>query len=79
MKVSGVRQFTNEENQVTQEDVSFSAVGVSGVYPDGGKDENNTFAKWTPNASAMFCIVNPNLHGEFAAGDTFYVDFTRAD
>ena len=79
MKVSGVLQYKDAEDKVTQENVSFSAVGPNAVYPADGSDENNTFAKWTPNASALFSIVNPVLHGKFALGDTFYVDFTPAE
>ena len=79
MKVSYVYQDKDADGKVEKESVHFVAVPLNGVYPTDGSDENNTFAKWTPNAIASFTITNPDLHGKFAAGDTFYVDFTPAE
>lgn len=56
--------------------LSLIAVAAS-QYPADGSDENNTYAKWTPSASMNMSIVNPALHGQFVAGDEFYVDFIR--
>lgn len=58
--------------------LSFRAVGAS-QYPEDGLDENNTFAKYTPQASLSMTINNPALVGKFKLGDTFYVDFTPVD
>jgi hypothetical protein len=83
MKVTNVQQhFSGPErtpNQLSQETVSFSAVGKSTSYDSLGSDEDNTFAKYTPSADAWFAVMNPDLFGKFAPGDTFYVDFTRAE
>lgn len=46
-------------------------------YADNPLDEDNTFARYTPQADLRMVIANPALHGKFAVGDTFYVDFTR--
>jgi len=48
-----------------------------GAYPEDGSDENNTFAKFTPNAEFRMTVQNSALIGRFQEGDEFYVDFTR--
>lgn len=60
------------------ERVTFGAVYKDGAYPADGTDEDNTFAKWTPQADCSMTINNPALVGKFAVGDKFYVDFTPA-
>lgn len=57
--------------------LKMSAVAASG-YPADGSDENNTFAKWSPQADFSLTCNNPALHGKFNVGDSFYVDFTKA-
>lgn len=71
MKVSDVKH--HDENN---EELFFSAVAKSDGYPEDGRDENNTFAKWTPSAELRMSITNPALIGKFSAGQEFYVDFT---
>lgn len=61
----------------TQEIVQFNAVAAN-QYPADGADENNTYAKFSPQASFNITIANLALRGKFAPGDTFYVDFTKA-
>jgi len=72
MEVTGVESFQ------THERVSFRAVAKNGGYPEDGSDEDNTFAKFTPNGEAKFSIANPALFGKFEAGQRYYVDFTPA-
>ena len=48
-------------------------------YPEGGSDENNTFALFTPSASLEMHISNPALHGKFLPNEEYYVDFTLAE
>ncbi|WWT39811.1 hypothetical protein [Microcystis phage Mwe-JY25] len=55
----------------------FHGVAAS-LYPADGSDENNTFAKFSPSANLTIVIANPALIGQFAPGDTFYVDFIPA-
>lgn len=61
------------------ETVAFNAVAKSSAYPEDGSDEDNTFAKWSPSASCSIYIANPALHGKYAAGQKFYVDFTPVE
>jgi hypothetical protein len=61
------------------ETLHFSCVGRKDTYPADGSDENNTFAKFTPNGSLSLTVANPALQGKFKPGDTFYLDFTKAD
>lgn len=69
-------QVTSVNKQDGYEKLHFTAVARNEAYPEDGSDENNTFAKFTPSANMMIMVANPDLHGKFAPGDTFYVDFT---
>ena len=62
----------------TCEILRFSAVYKDGAYPADGSDEDNTFAKWTPQADCTMTVNNPALYDQFKIGDKFYVDFTPA-
>lgn len=59
------------------EKLKFNAVCAKS-YPPDGKDENNTYAKYSPSASLEIYVANPDLHGKFNPGQEFYVDFTPA-
>lgn len=63
----------------SSETLQLSAVCPASGYPADGSDENNTFAKWTPNASLSIQITNPELVGKFPVGQSYYVDFTLAE
>jgi hypothetical protein len=67
--VSVLRQWSSEV-------LSMAAVSAN-MYPADGSDENNTFAKWTPNADLHMTITNPELIGKFDPGMEFYVDFSQ--
>lgn len=60
------------------EKVKFAAVAKSGGYPEDGSDEDNTFAKFSPQADCSITIANPALFGKLQPGKKFYVDFTEA-
>lgn len=60
------------------EALKFRAVCAS-RYPEDGSDENNTYAKFSPQADLSIYVTNPALFGKFNPGDAFYVDFTAAD
>ena len=66
------------DGKTTSERVEFQCVAKSEGCPADGSDENNTFARWTPNGNAMYDIQNPDLFGKFQEGQEFYVDFTPA-
>jgi hypothetical protein len=63
------------------ETLLFRAVGKSDepYNEDGSGDENNSFARWTPCADLNMTITNPELMGKLKEGQTFYVDFTKAE
>jgi hypothetical protein len=73
MKISGIQQFSDAQR------LTLSAVGKDGDYPEDGWSEDNTFAKWTPQADMTMTINNPALLGQFEEGQKFYIDFTRAE
>lgn len=78
MKVTGVTSYPAEGDK-TQETLQFAAVAKNSAYPEDGSDEDNSFARWSPSAYLEITVANPNLFGQFAVGDTFYVDFERAE
>lgn len=59
--------------------LKFIAVGKSGDYPEDGSDDDNTYAKFSPQASLDITIANPNLIGKFKPGEKYYVDFSLAE
>lgn len=61
------------------EALTFVAVGPNAAYPDDGADENNTYAKFSPAGKLELTVANPALIGQFKVGDTFYLDFTKAE
>ena len=69
-------------NQIVQmasaEQLHFNAVAAKS-YPSDGSDEDNTYAKFSPAATCSLTIANPALIGSFKVGETYYVDFTKAD
>lgn len=56
-----------------------AAVAKGGTYPADGSDEDNTFAKFSPQGTLSLTVANPALHGKFAVGEKYYLDFTPAD
>ena len=79
MRVSNVN-VTKAADGVTTlgERLTFNAVYKDGGYPADGSDEDNSFAKWTPQAELTMSINNPDLWDKFTVGEKFYVDFTPA-
>lgn len=68
-----------EPKEKSMETLTMHAVSKSTAYTEDGKDEDNTFAKWSPGANLSINIANPDLWDKFKVGDKFYVDFTKAD
>ena len=77
MKVESVKR--QGEKDWPQEVVKLNAVCRSTAYPADGGDEDNTFAKFSPQAALEITIANPALHGKINPGDVFYVDFTKVE
>lgn len=78
-RVSSVTEHGDGQGNVTQETIRFDAVGKSVAYPEDGRDEDNTFAKFTPSAHCEISVLKPALLGQFKSGQVYYVDFTPAD
>lgn len=70
---------TKVERVVGGDRVTFNAVCRSDKYPDDGSDEDNTYAKFSPQAELQIFIANPALLGVIEPGQKFYVDFEKAD
>jgi len=78
IKMRAKMQIT-EVNRYTQQDrLKMVAVARSGGYPDDGSDEDNTYAKFSPQGELTITIANPDLLGKFEPGTKFYIDFTPA-
>lgn len=58
--------------------LKFHAVSKSEAYPADGSDEDNSYARWSPQASLEINVQNPALVGKVVAGEKYYVDFTLA-
>ena len=56
--------------------LTFNAVTTKPFDADGAS-EDNTFARYTPEAELTMVITNPNLVGQFKEGNTYYLDFTE--
>lgn len=56
--------------------ITLNAVARSGGYPADGSDEDNTFAKFSPQGELTLTIANPALIGKIEPGTKFYLDFT---
>ncbi|KWN80897.1 hypothetical protein WM24_23760 [Burkholderia ubonensis] len=70
----------NREMVKIGERLTFMAVGLGRAYnSDGTGDEDNTYARWSPQANLDLACMNPALFGKFKVGDKFYVDFTPAE
>ncbi len=70
MKIARIEKFE------TCERLFFAAVCKSGSYPADGLDEDNTFAKFSPQGDLSITITNPALIGQFQPGEAYYLDFT---
>jgi hypothetical protein len=73
MRVTGVEKH-NEESET----LNFTAVAKNEGYPEGGGDENNSYARWTPSANLTMLVNNPDLVGQFNVNEEYYLDFTKA-
>lgn len=60
------------------EELQFGAVTGDKPFGPQGESEDNTYARYTPQASLSMVVTNPELIGKFKQGDAFYVDFTPA-
>lgn len=73
LSVTGITNYGT-----TSEGLTFKAVSKDGTYPADGSDEDNSFARFTPQADLTMVINNPDLLGKYKIGDKVYVDFSPA-
>lgn len=73
LKINSIEIFDSCER------LKMSAVSGKASISDQGSDEDNNYARWSPQASFEILIANPALHGQFKVGEAFYVDFTKAE
>lgn len=59
--------------------VTMVAVARSSGYPTDGSDEDNTYAKFSPQGELTLTIANPALIGKIEPGQKFYLDFVPAN
>lgn len=73
--------WDTEKQTHTNEIVQFRAVSgdkVTGGYPADGADEDNTYARFSPDADFRLNVANPALLGQFRPEQRFYIDMTEA-
>ena len=73
-----VKLNTIQPNQGS-ETLIFNPVAKNGAYGEHGKDEDNTYAKYSPSGQFVLTVANPALLGQFKVGETYYVDFMPAE
>jgi hypothetical protein len=74
-----VRSVERPHEGYDMERLTMAPVSGPGAYGPNGESEDNTFARFTPAGSLSLDIANPDLHGKFAQGQAYYVDFTPAE
>ncbi len=65
----------------TNEVIQFRAVQgdkVAKGYPTDGSDEDNSYARFSPDADFRLNVANPALFGQFKPEQKFYIDMTEA-
>jgi hypothetical protein len=74
MSVSSVKKVCDSEGVITQEEISLMA-----VYSNKEGSANAQWSKWTPSASLVICISNPQAFGKVLPGQFVFVDLTPTD
>lgn len=74
--VSQVEPF-EIEGITKNENIKFRAVCKEDGYDESGRDENNTYSKFSPTADFNLVVTNPNLFHLFEVGQQYLVDFTE--
>lgn len=70
--------YTEENKRDGGEILQFSAV-TEKPFDEHGKNDDNDFARWTPNGELTMTVTNPNLWGKFSVGEKYYLDFTKVE
>lgn len=67
--------FNVEHSKDSKPGEEWAKVEMQAAYGDG---DNAVWSKWTPSASCVMHITNPNATKQFEAGKEYFVDFTPA-
>lgn len=70
-----LRAIEKNSYQPSGERQKFSCVS-GGKYGPNGENEDNSFARYTPDGNIELTVTNPDLVGAHELGTDFYVDFT---
>lgn len=73
MRITEVNRFEGSDR------IKMVAVARSSGYAADGSDEDNTYAKFTPQGELTITVNNPALLGKYEPGKKFYLDFTPAE
>lgn len=73
MRITEVSRFEGSDR------IKMVAVARSAGYPADGSDEDNTYAKYTPQGELTITVNNPALLGKYEPGRKFYLDFMPAE
>ena len=73
MQVTKIERFDGMDR------ITCAAVARSGGYPVDGSDEDNTYAKFSPQGELTLSIANPALLGKIEPGTKFYLDFIKVE
>jgi hypothetical protein len=82
VRVEKVTLCGGDGTQHTNEIIQMRAVqgnAVSKGYPENGADEDNTYAKFSPDADFRLNVANPALFGQFKPEQKFYIDLIPAE
>ncbi len=71
MQVNKVERFSGSDR------ITCNAVCAK-TYPADGSDEDNSYAKFSPQGELTLTIANPALLGSIEPGQKYYLDFTPA-
>jgi hypothetical protein len=74
MLVNSVKKVCDSEGNITQEELSLSA-----VYSNKAGSANEQWCKWTPSASFSFAVSNPSAFGKVLPGQFLFVDLIPTD
>lgn len=74
VKITSITAYPTDGTP-TQETLTFNFPSKDGAYPADGSDEDQSFARYSPQGSLSLTVANPALLGKFAVGDKFYLDF----
>lgn len=79
VRITSVTKSSPASSAPAWETLKFMGVGKSDGYPADGKDEDNSYALWTPSLELSMTVTNPDLFGKFTEGQKLYLDFTPAE